>query len=106
MNSNFKTIYKNLSTPENSGKKIGLFRTLCSIFGGLLVSYLFMTLLSFLTPVPLGESLVIPIYLYTLLWAVFSFWIALSHTKLIALKRVFIPSLICAIGILFFILGS
>ncbi|AXH13118.1 hypothetical protein [Halarcobacter bivalviorum] len=106
MNSNCKTIYKNLSTPENSGKKIGLFRTLCSIFGGLLVSYLFMTLLTFLIPAPLGESLVIPIYLYTLLWAVLSFWIALSYTKLIALKRVFIPSLICAIGILLFILGS
>ncbi len=106
MNSNFKTLYKKLSTPENSGKKIGLFRTLCSIFGGLLVSYLFMTLLTFLIPAPLGESLVIPLYLYTLLWALFSFWIALSYTKLIALKRVFIPSLFCAIAILFFILGS
>jgi len=106
LNSKLKSIYKNLSLPENNGKKIGLFRIICSIFGGLLVSYLFMTLLTFLTPAPLGESLVVPIYLYTLLWAILSFWIALSHTKLIALKRVFIPSLICAIAILFFILGS
>ncbi|NVJ54556.1 MAG: hypothetical protein HWD90_12775 [Campylobacteraceae bacterium] len=102
----FKSIYKNLSTPEKTGKKIGLLRTISSIFGGLMVSYLFMTLLTFLTPIPLGESLVIPIYFYTLLWAVLSFWIALSYTKLIALKRVFIPSFICAIAILFFILGS
>ncbi|RXJ88477.1 hypothetical protein CRV01_12060 [Arcobacter sp. CECT 8983] len=106
MKQNFKSIYKNLSIPEKSGKNIGLLRTLCSIFGGLLVSYLSMTLLTFLTPIPLGESLVIPIYFYTLLWAVLSFWIALSHTKLIALKRVFIPSFICIIAILFFILGS
>ncbi|MCT7564669.1 hypothetical protein N5U20_11115 [Aliarcobacter butzleri] len=40
-----KELIKSLSVPEESGKKIGLFRTLCAIFGGLIVAYLGMTLL-------------------------------------------------------------
>ena len=30
-----KELIQNLKIPENSGKKIGLFRTICAIFGGL-----------------------------------------------------------------------
>ncbi len=65
-------IYKQLSTPEESGKKIGLFRVLSSIFGGLIAAYLGMTLLVFIIPGTAGESIIIPLMFNTLIWACFA----------------------------------
>lgn len=93
----FANIYKYLSTPEENGKKIGLFRVLCSIFGGLIAAYLGMTLLVFLIPGSAGESIIIPLMFNTLIWSCFALWIVLSPTKLSALLRFAVPSLIFSI---------
>lgn len=92
-----KNLIKTLSTPEQSGKRIGLFRTLCAIFGGLLVAYLGMTLLIYIIPGSAAESIVVPLLFNTLFWAISALWISLSYTKLIALLRVLIPTFIFTI---------
>ncbi|RXK01680.1 hypothetical protein CRV02_07305 [Arcobacter sp. CECT 8989] len=101
----YSKLYNYLSTPEDSGKKIGLFRTVCSILGGLVLTYLAMTFLVIVTPLPLGDSMLVPLYLGTFIWSIVAFWISLSYTKLIALKRVLIPSSIFAIVIIIHMLG-
>ncbi|RXJ86292.1 hypothetical protein CRU93_09470 [Arcobacter sp. CECT 8985] len=97
--------YIKLSLEEETGNKIGLFRAICSIFGGLLVSYLSMCLLVFIIPGSAGESIVVPLMFNTFAWAVVALWISLSKSKLIALKRVFIPSLFICILLTIFIIG-
>jgi len=92
--------YKKLSIPERSSTKIGLFRTICAIFGGLLVAYLAMTVLIFIIPGTPGESIVVPVLFNTMAWSFASLWISLSPSKLIALKRTFIPSLIFSLIII------
>ena len=72
------SIYKQLSTREKNGRKIGLFRTLCAIFGGLFVAYLGMTLLVFLIPTEASKSIIIPLMLNTLVWAIAALWISLA----------------------------
>lgn len=92
-----KELIKNLSIPEQSGKKIGLFRTLCAILGGLLVAYLGMTLLIYIIPGTPGESIIVPLLLNTMAWAGVALWISVSSTKLTAILRVVIPTLIFSI---------
>jgi len=87
-------IYNNLKTPEQDGKKIGLFRTLCSIFGGLIVAYLAMTTLVFFIPDEVSVSIILPLLFNTLAWAVAALWIVIAPTKLASLERVIIPSFI------------
>lgn len=88
---------KILSVPEQSGKRIGLFRTILSIFGGLLVAYLSMTTLIFLIPGSAGESIVVPLLLNTLVWAFTALWISLAYSKLSAILRVVVPTFIFSI---------
>lgn len=92
-----KNLIKTLSTPEQSGKKIGLFRTLCAIFGGLLVAYLGMTLLIYIIPGSAGESIIVPLLLNTMAWAISAIWISVAPTKLIAILRVTIPTFLFSI---------
>ncbi len=96
--------YKNLSSVEENGKKIGLFRTLFSVFGGLILTYLAMTLLVVILPFERNESIIIALILTSLIWALSSLWIVLSHTKSIVLLKVIIPSIIFTIAII--ILGT
>lgn len=98
----YYAFYEKLSKIENNGRKIGLFRTLCSIFGGFFLSYLAMTLLVFLLPGTVGETLTVPIIFNTLFWAVLSLWISISPTKWIALMRFIIPSFILSILLVIF----
>lgn len=100
----YMTLYKKLSTPEKSGKKIGLFRTICAIFGGLLVAYLGMTSLIFIIPAQAGESIIVPLLLNTFAWAVAALWICVAPTKWSALLRSVIPTIFFAIFITFAIL--
>lgn len=93
----FNQIYNFLITPEEKAKKIGLFRTFCSIFGGLLVAYLGMTVIAILIPIEIKESAIISIMFNTFAWAACSTWIALSYTKLSALLKVVIPTIIFSI---------
>ncbi|MCG3688961.1 hypothetical protein N5U17_06215 [Aliarcobacter butzleri] len=92
-----KELIKSLSVPEESGKKIGLFRTLCAIFGGLIVAYLGMTLLIYMIPGKPGESIVVPLLFNTMAWAIVALWISLAYSKLSAILRVIIPTLIFSI---------
>lgn len=90
-------IYTNLNTPEKDGRKIGLFRVLCAIFGGLLLAYLSMTFITFIIPDTVENSIIIPLLFNTLIWSCTALWITISPTKLSALLRFSIPSLIFAI---------
>ena len=92
-----KKLIKSLSIPETSGKKIGLFRALCAIFGGLIVAYLGMTLLIYIIPGKPGESIVVPLLLNTMVWAISALWISLAYSKLSAIVRVIVPTLIFSI---------
>lgn len=89
--------YNYLAIPEESGKNIGLFRTLTAIFGGLIVAYLGMTLLAFIIPLKVKESAIISIMFNTFVWACSSTWIAISFTKLSALLKFLIPTFIFSI---------
>lgn len=92
-----KRIYNNLSKPESSGKEIGLFRSLIAIFGGLLCSYLAMTLLAFLLPDDISKTAIISIMFNTFTWACTATWIVLSYTKLEALLKFLIPTILISI---------
>jgi len=95
-----ENIYKELSIQEKSGRKIGLFRTLCAIFGGLFVAYLGMTLLVFLIPTEAAKSIVVPLMLNTLAWAGAALWISVAPTKWSALMRALVPSTLFSVAII------
>lgn len=90
-------LYTYLSIPEKKGTTIGLFRTITAIFGGLIVSYLGMTLLAFLLPLEVKESAIISIMFNTFAWAIIATWIVLSYTKLNAIKKVLVPTVLFSI---------
>lgn len=86
-----KKMYYNFITPEKSGKKIGLFRIILSIFGALIVSYLGMIVLLFISPGSFLDLLLVFVLFYTLAWACAALWIVLAPSKLSAFLRVIIP---------------
>jgi len=86
-----KEMYYNFITPEKSGKKIGLFRTLLAIFGALIVTYLGMMVLLFVSPGSFLDLVVVFVLFYTFVWACSALWIVLAPSKLSALLRVIIP---------------
>lgn len=90
-------IYTNLNTPEENSRRIGLFRVLCAIFGGLILAYLSMTFITFIIPDSVENSIIIPLLFNTLVWSCTALWISVSPTKLSALLRFFIPSAVFAI---------
>lgn len=92
-----KNIYKFLKEPETSGRKIGIFRITCAIFGGLLTSYLGMTLLALLIPSKIGNTATLALMFNMLAWSIIAIWISLSSSKLIALLRFLIPTTIFTI---------
>lgn len=96
----FKQIYADFITPEKNSKKIGIFRILCAIFGGLFVAYLGMMVLALLVPGTLGDKIVVPLLFNTLAWAIAGLWIIVSPSKLIALLRSVIPIIIFSILII------
>lgn len=96
-----KRVYYYLVIPEEKGKKIGVFRTLTAIFGGLVVAYLGMTLLAFILPLEIKQSAIISIMFNTFAWAVMATYIALSYTKLEALLRFLIPTIVFSIALYF-----
>ena len=100
-----KKLYNYLSTPESNGKKIGLFRIITSIFGGLIVAYLGMTLLAVIIPLKVEESSIISILFNTLAWACVASYIALSYTKLSALLKFLLPTIIFSISLLYYTKG-
>lgn len=97
-----KEYIQKLKIPEKNGKKIGLFRTIFSIFGGLIVAYLGMTLLIYIIPGTPGETIIVPLLLNTLAWSSAALWISLSSSKYIALLRVIIPTIVFSILLIIF----
>ncbi|MFY9083278.1 hypothetical protein OU980_14560 [Aliarcobacter butzleri] len=97
-----KEYIQKLKIPEKNGKKIGLFRTICSIFGGLIVAYLGMTLLIFIIPGNPGGTILFSLVLNIFVWASVILWISLSKTKYIALLRVVIPTIVFSILLIIF----
>lgn len=95
-------LFKDFISPEDSGKKIGLFRIICAIFGGLILSYLSMTLLGIIIPSSLANKAIIPLLFYPFAWSCIALWISLSPSKINALIRVVIPSLVFSISIYIF----
>lgn len=96
-------VYTYLRTPETSGRTIGLFRVLFSVFGGLLIAYLGMTLLAFVLPLRIEEAAILSIMFNTFAWAIATTWIALSFTKLQTLLRFLIPLIIIAVLLYLFV---
>lgn len=96
-----KRVYYYLVIPEEKGKKIGVFRTLTAIFGGLVVAYLGMTLLAFILPLEIKQSAIISIMFNTFAWALMATYIALSYTKLEALLKFLIPTIVFSIALYF-----
>jgi len=78
-------VYKHLAKPEKNGKTIGKFRIITSIFGGLLLSYLSMSLLTLILQNSPGENIIMPLLFNTMAWACCSLWIVISPTKLTTL---------------------
>ncbi|MDN5049498.1 hypothetical protein [Aliarcobacter butzleri] len=97
-----KELIQKLKIPENSGKRIGLFRTICAIFGGLFISYSVMAIFTMIMPFRLNDLALFSIIMSALLWAFISLWISLSSSRYIALLRTIVPSVI--FGILLIIL--
>ncbi|MDD2639547.1 MAG: hypothetical protein PHS65_00970 [Arcobacteraceae bacterium] len=97
-----KMLIQNLKIPENSGKRIGLFRTLCAIFGGLIVALLAMAVLIHITPSNKGDITLVSIILDGSVWALVAFWVVLAPSKFSALLRCTIPSVVFTIALLIF----
>lgn len=98
-----KQRFSHLAIPEKNAKRIGTFRTLCAVFGGLCVAYLGMSVLVFLIPGSPGESILVPLLFNTLAWAVAALWIVLAPTKLSALMRALVPSLGFTVALVAFV---
>ncbi|NVJ54701.1 MAG: hypothetical protein HWD90_13535 [Campylobacteraceae bacterium] len=96
----FKNIYNYLTIPENNGKKIGLFRILCSVFGGFIVAYLGMTAFALVAPMEVKEAAIVSIMINTFMWAFATTWIALSISRLQALYRFIVPTTIFSITLI------
>lgn len=99
----YQQVYNNFIIPEKSGKKIGYFRIVSAIFGGLLISYLGMIVIGFLIPRNVSETISVSLLFHTLVWACTALWISLSSSKLIALIRVIFPTLLFSLIIYIFI---
>lgn len=94
-------LYRYLFLAEESGKTLGVFRSLVSILGGLVLSYLAMILLPFLLPLEIKESAVLSIMFSTFAWAIISTWIALAYTRFDVLLRFIVSSLFITISLYF-----
>lgn len=93
----FKEKYYDFITAETDAKKIGLFRVFLSIFGGLTVAYLGMACLVFIPYTSLLDLVIVFTLFYTCSWACVALWIVVAASKLIALLRVLIPTIIFSI---------
>lgn len=91
--------FQMLKKKENSGRRIGIFRMLCAVFGGFLLSNLGMTLFALILPFKTGNSAVLALLFTTLIYSMCAIWIVLSSSKLIALVRVLAPCLVFCISI-------
>lgn len=92
--------YKIFIAPEKSAKNFGKFYTIFAIFGGLLVTYLFLALLFLLLPNNLEDNMLIVFLSFGFVWAIISFWLSLCISKLEITLKILIPSIVCLVTIL------
>ena len=86
-----KEYINSLKIPENSGKRIGLFRIVCAIFGGAIITLLTVSVVLTIIPKNKEPMTIASIILDGSIWAIFAFWISLSVSKYIALLRCIVP---------------
>ena len=86
-----RELINKLKTPEISGKKIGLFRIFCAIFGGAIITLLTVSVVLTIIPKNKEPMTIASIILDGSIWAIVAFWISLSVSKYIALLRCIVP---------------
>ena len=89
-----KAFINSLKVPEISGKKIGLFRIFCAIFGGAIITLLTVSVVLTIIPKNKEPMTITSIILDGSIWAIVAFWISLSISKYIAILRCIIPIII------------
>ena len=89
-----RELINKLKTPEISGKKIGLFRIVCAIFGGAIITLLIVSVILTIIPTNKEPMTIASIILDGSIWAIVAFWISLSISKYIAILRCIIPIII------------
>ena len=89
-----KEYINSLKIPENSGKRIGLFRIVCAIFGGAIITLLTVSVVLTIIPKNKEPMTIASIILDGSIWAIVAFWISLSISKYIAILRCIIPIII------------
>ena len=89
-----KEYINSLKIPENSGKRIGLFRIVCAIFGGAIITLLTVSVVLTIIPKNKEPMTIASIILDGSIWAIVAFWISLSINKYIALLRCIVPIII------------
>ena len=89
-----RELINKLKTPEISGKKIGLFRIFCAIFGGAIITLLIVSVILTIIPTNKEPMTIASIILDGSIWAIVAFWISLSINKYIALLRCIVPIII------------
>ena len=90
-----------LTHPPARGK-LGWVKAACAVLGGLASAYSGMTLLVCFIPASLGESILVPFLFTPLVWSLAGLWISLSPTRRSALMRSALPTLVFALGIIYF----
>ena len=86
-----KAFINSLKVPEISGKKIGLFRIFCAIFGGAIITLLTVSVVLTIIPKNKEPMTIASIILDGSIWAIVAFWISLSVSKYITLLRCIVP---------------
>lgn len=86
-----RELINKLKTPEISGKKIGLFRIVCAIFGGAIITLLIVSVILTIIPTNKEPMTIASIILDGSIWAIVAFWISLSVSKYITLLRCIVP---------------
>ncbi|MCT7487786.1 hypothetical protein N5T63_02565 [Aliarcobacter cryaerophilus] len=86
-----RELINKLKTPEISGKKIGLFRIVCAIFGGAIIALLIVSVILTIIPTNKEPMTIASIILDGSIWAIVAFWISLSVSKYITLLRCMVP---------------
>ncbi|WP_148625198.1 hypothetical protein [Aliarcobacter cryaerophilus] len=89
-----KAFINSLKVPEISGKKIGLFRIFCAIFGGAIITLLTVSVVLTIIPKNKEPMTIASIILDGSIWAIVAFWISLSISKYIVLLRCIVPIII------------
>ena len=74
-----RELINKLKTPEISGKKIGLFRIVCAIFGGAIITLLIVSVILTIIPTNKEPMTIASIILDGSIWAIVAFVLIVSY---------------------------